>query len=124
MHRALRRDLHELLALVLGKLLDHLELGRRPALGGLVVDVDDDLADVPALALGVHLHRDRRAGGERRGQQLLRVRPGVLTALVLGLVDDRLVLANLDVVTELPAVASCGRFHFLPSNSSGSSSSA
>src|SRR3712207_8174955 len=39
---------------------DQVELGRGAALGRLVVDVDLDRPDVPALALGVHLEGDRR----------------------------------------------------------------
>src|SRR5207247_9200767 len=62
-HRALGGDLHEALALLLRQLLGeahgHLELRRRALLGGLVVHVDLHLADLPALAFGVHLDRHR-----------------------------------------------------------------
>ena len=51
-----------------------LELGRAAALGRRVVAVDLEAVEVPALALGVHLHRDRRARGERGREQLLRAR--------------------------------------------------
>ena len=93
-HRALGDDRHQLLPLLLGQLLRqlhvHLELRGRAALGGLVVHVHHHLADVPALAVGVHLHRDRAAGGQAGGQQLLRARAGVGPAVLLGLVGGQL----------------------------------
>ena len=90
-HRALGRDhlqaLDLLLAEVRGHAHDQLEAGRAAALGGRVAAVDLEAVDVPALALGVHLHRHGGAGGEARRQQLLRARAHVLAALVDGLVD-------------------------------------
>src|SRR3954447_20061749 len=75
-HRAARDDLHQPLALVLGQLLGqlHRDLEARggAALGRLVLDVDADVADVPALAVGIHLERDCAARGEARCEQLLR----------------------------------------------------
>ena len=127
---ALGDDLHEPLPLLLRQLLGqldlHVELGRRAALGGLVVDVDDDFADVPALAVRVHLHRDRAARGEARREQLLRTGPLVGTAGFLGLVGDQVVVvgAELDLVFQGAVCAACDRSHFLPSKSSGWSVSA
>ena len=80
-------------------------------LGGRVVAVDLDAGQVPALALPVHLHRDRRARGERRGEQLLRARADVLAADVLGLVRDEAVLAHTDLVLVL-ALADGDRAHW------------
>ena len=91
-----------------GHLEHELELRRAAALGRRVLDVDREAAGVPALALGVHLHRDRRAGGERRGQQLLRARALVLAAGLDRLVDREGVVAGLHVVGELLALAGDG----------------
>ncbi len=53
-HRALRGDHPQPLDLLLGEIVrqaqHQLELGRTAALGGRVLDVDLDVADVPALA--------------------------------------------------------------------------
>src|SRR5918912_2260951 len=76
-HRALGRDDAQALDLVLAQPLrephDEVEAGRAAALGGGVVARDLYAADVPALALGVHLHRDRGARGERRREQFERL---------------------------------------------------
>ena len=77
-HGALRGDHAQALDLLLGQVVgqahDELELRRAAALGRAVLDVDLDVADVPALARRVHLHRDRRTRGEADGEQLLRAR--------------------------------------------------
>jgi hypothetical protein len=108
-HRALGRDHLEPLDLLLvevrGHLQHELELRGAAALGGRVVDVDREAAGVPPLALGVHLDGDRRARGERGGEQLLRARAEVVTARRLRLVDRERVIAGLDVVRELLALA-------------------
>src|SRR3954469_1109885 len=127
-NRALRGDLGEALALLLGELLReahrHRELGRRAALGRLVVHVDLHVADVPALALGVHLDRDRGAGGEAHGEHLLRVRAAVGAAVRLRLVDGQLVLADAHGVLEaLVAYPLSVRLHDLPPNNCGLGSS-
>src|SRR3954451_11537809 len=75
---------------------DEVEPRGTAALGRGVVAGDLDVADVPALALGVHLHRDRGARGQRRGEHLLRAGAGVLATLVRGLVDGELVVADPD----------------------------
>src|SRR4051812_33695119 len=118
-HRALRGDLGQTLALLLRQLLGqpqrHLELGGRAALGRLVVDVHGHVADVPALALGVHLDRDRRTRGERHGQHLLRVRALVVTAVVLTLVDSQRVAAYRDrVLVTVVSDPMRVRLHHLP----------
>src|ERR671918_140916 len=127
-HRALSADLHQPLALIFRQLLwelhGHLEARERAALRGRVVHVDGYFADVPPLPLGVHLHRDRRARGEARGEQLLRARPAVLAALVARLVSGERVPTDLDLLLEPPVHAARSRSHRLPSNCSGSGSSA
>ena len=105
------------------------EGGRRVA---LVVDLDLDLerAEVPALALGVHLDRDRGAAGEAGGEQLGRAGAGVGAAAVGRLVDDQLVPAvELDLVGEAldrGGRRPSSRLSSLPrpSNRAGSSTSA
>src|SRR3954451_2908414 len=117
MHRALRGDdaeaLDHLVAQRVGEAHDEVEAGRAAALGRRVVDADLDVADVPALALGVHLHRDRGARREARGEQLLRTGARVVAALVGGLVDRQAVFADLD---RLPERAGAGGrcLHRLP----------
>ncbi len=88
---------------------DEPEAGRAAALGGRVLAGDLDVADVPALARRVHLHRDGRARGEARGEQLLRARAGVVAARLRGLVDAQIVTANPHDVPE--AAASGGGLH-------------
>src|SRR5205085_12433453 len=112
-HRALRGDLHEPLALILRQLLgqrdDHAELGRRPALGGLVVHVHRHIPDLPPLALGVHLYRDRRTRRQARREQLLGTGTRVVAAVLLRLVGDDHVLADRAVVLEGSVLAAgCG----------------
>ena len=46
----------------------------QPRSAGVYSQSTVEPGDVPALALGVHLHRDRRARGQRGGEQLLRAR--------------------------------------------------
>src|SRR3954447_6444553 len=82
------------------------EAGGAAALGGRVLRLDLDAADVPALALGVHLHRDRGARREAGREQLLRTRRGVVTAGVVGLVGQQPVLADLYYVLVRPCT--CG----------------
>src|SRR4051812_38234703 len=128
-HRALGRDLHQPLALLLGELLgeaqDQVELGGRPSLSGLVLHLAFHVADVPALAPGVHLDGDRHARGEADGEHLLWVRPRVLAAVLLHLVDGERVSAHDDPVLVAPVLAPGGGFpHPLPLKSSGSGSSA
>src|SRR5919205_4005498 len=64
--RALGGDHAELLDLLgaeaVGEAHHEVEARRAAAIGRRVVACDLDAADVPALALGVHLHRDRRTG--------------------------------------------------------------
>src|SRR3954452_22231293 len=52
-----------LVAEVIGDAHDDLKARGAAALGGGVLTGDLDPPDVPALALGVHLHRDRGTGG-------------------------------------------------------------
>src|SRR3954453_22413805 len=87
-----------LVAQVVGQPQHELELGGTAALRGRVLAYDLDAADVPALALGVHLHRHRGARREARGQQLLRARRRVLTPDVGRLVGGEIVPADLDDV--------------------------
>jgi hypothetical protein len=54
----------------------------------VVVDVHDDLAEVPALRPGVHGERRRDARGERGGEELVRCRCGAVAADVDRLVGD------------------------------------
>src|SRR3954452_4987464 len=106
---AFRGDLHEALRLLLGQLLGeahgHRELGRGALLRGLVVHVDLHLADLPALALGVHLDRHRGTRGEARGEQLLGTRAVVAPSVVLRLPRRRVVCADLEVGSEATSVA-------------------
>src|SRR5437588_3461718 len=67
-----------LVAARVGKPQGQLEVGRRPALCLLVLALDLDQADLPSLALGIHLHRDRRARGETGSQELLGSGPLIL----------------------------------------------
>ena len=75
MDRTLAGDGSQLVQLFLGAAVreaqHEAELGGRAALGRLKLAFDLQVREVPALALGVHLHRDRGAGGNARGQQLL-----------------------------------------------------
>jgi hypothetical protein len=79
-----------------------LEQGRALAIGLLILALDLHVADLPTLALGVHLDRDRRAGGETRREQLLWRRTAVLAALFGGLVGNQVVPSGLDPMS--PAV--------------------
>src|ERR1700750_499926 len=112
--RALRGDDPQLLDLLLAELLgeahDEVEARGAAAVGGGVVAGDLDAADVPALALGVHLHRDRGTGGEARGEELERLRARVRPTRVGALVDRALVAAYLDGVAD-PALAGGGGLH-------------
>ena len=78
MDRALAGDREQLLALLVGRGLGRgRDLVRSSATcrpRRLAVDGDLDRADVPVLAVGVHLDRDRGAGGEGGGEQLGRAR--------------------------------------------------
>src|SRR3954447_7401746 len=109
---ALGGDDAQALDLLLGQRVreprDDVEARRAPALGGRVVARHLDLADVPALALGVHLHRDGGARRQRRGKHLLRAGAGVLAALVRGLVDDELVVADPDRLAQAPGAGGGG----------------
>src|SRR5436309_6100474 len=66
--RALGRDRLQALELILCQLggnLDHdLEARTAASLARLVIDVDLELAHLPAIALGVHLQRNGRTGCE------------------------------------------------------------
>src|SRR3954452_16952675 len=103
-HRALRRDDPQALDLVLAEGVreahDDVEARGAAAVGRRVVARDLDAADVPALALRVHLHRDGGTGGELGGEHLERLRAGVRPARLGALVDRELVAANLDGVAE------------------------
>src|SRR5262249_36372393 len=59
----------------------------------------------PALPVGVHLHRDRRARAQRREEKVVRRRPRVIAADVGGLVAGQGVGAQLDVLLVLLADA-------------------
>ena len=72
----------------------------QPRSAGVYSHDDFEVADVPVLAVGVHLHRHRGAGREAGGEQLLRARAGVVAALVPRLVDAHAVIPHLDDVTE------------------------
>src|SRR3954468_732796 len=113
-HRALGRDHTQALDLLVvhrvGEAHDEVEPRGTAALGGGVVTGDLDVADVPALALGVHLHRDGGARGQRRRQHLLGARARVLAALVGGLVDGELMVADPDRLAQA-AGAGGGRLH-------------
>src|SRR5919112_3893829 len=113
-HGALRRDhaqaLDLLLAELLGEAHDEVEAGRAAAVGGGVVARHLDAADVPALALGVHLHRHGRTGGEAGGEELERLGAGVRSAHLGALVDRQLVAADLDGVAKA-ALAAGGGLH-------------
>ena len=54
----------------------------------VVVDVDRDLAEIPAFCACVPGERGRDAGGERGGEELMRCWPAVLTAEAFRLVGD------------------------------------
>jgi hypothetical protein len=101
-HGALRRDDLQALDLLVGevggKAQGQAELRRATAFGGRVLDLDLDVAQRPALARRVHLHRRGRTGGEARGEQLLRRGGGVAAAGVDRLVAVQPVLADLDDV--------------------------
>src|SRR3954464_14805687 len=116
-HRALGGDDAQALDLVLaegvGEAHEQLEAGRAAALGGRVVAGDLDAADVPALALGVHLHRDGGARREARGEQLEGLGAGVRPAELRALVDRELVAADPDGVAEA-ALAGGGGLHWRP----------
>ena len=91
-----------------GRSSGDVEAGGSPARRPLEVDVDLETADVPALAVGVHLDRDRRAGRERCGEQPGRRGAGVGAAVAQRLVDDDRVAVDLDVVGEALAPAGGG----------------
>ena len=81
-----------------------LAVGRRVA---VIWTVDLDVADVPFLARGVHLDRDRGAGGERRRGIRVGEGPG-RRRLRLRLVDRRACgRIDLDVVRVAAAPAAC-----------------
>src|SRR4051794_23006571 len=104
MDRALGGDhaqpLDLLVAEGLGEAHHEAEAGGRPPLGRRVLGRDLNVADVPALACPVHLHRDRGAGREGGCQQVLRAGAGVLAALLGWLVYGQLVMADLDGLPE------------------------
>src|SRR5215210_4839906 len=113
-HGALGGDHAQALDLVLAELLgeahDEVEARGAAAVGGRVVARDLDAADVPALAGGVHLHRDGGTGREAGGEQLERLGPGVGSTHVGALVDRELVAADLDGVA-VSALAGGGGLH-------------
>jgi hypothetical protein len=75
MHRGRGGDRHQASTLILGQVLgqadDHLTSGRTSACGDHVINLDDNLTDLPPFAPGVRLHAQRGAGGQARGEQLL-----------------------------------------------------
>src|SRR6188472_1356140 len=103
-HGTLRRDhaqaLDLLVAEALGKAHDNAEAGWAAALGRRVLRGHLDPADVPALALGIHLHGHRGAGGEARSEQLLWARARVGAAGLGRLVDRQVVPAHRDRMPE------------------------
>src|SRR3954468_11284650 len=113
-HRALGGDDAQALDLALaervGEAHDDVEARRAAAVGRRVVAGDLDAARVPALALGVHLHRDGGTGGEAGREQLERLRPRVRAAPLGTLVDRQLVAADLDGVAE-PVLTGRGGLH-------------
>src|SRR4051794_14413091 len=86
------------------------EARRATPLGGGVLARALAPADVPALARGVHLHRDRGARREACGEQLLRARADVVAAHVPMLVDDHVVRADPHDVA-VSVFTSGGGFH-------------
>jgi hypothetical protein len=113
-HRALGGDDAQALDLLLAQPLreahDEVEAGRAAAVGGRVVARHLDTADLPALALGVHLHRHGGTGGEARGEELERLRARVRATHLGALVDRELVAADLHGVAEA-ALAAGGGLH-------------
>src|SRR3954470_21106865 len=103
-HGALRGDDTQALDLVLAERVreahDDVEARGAAAVGRRVVAGDLDAADVPALALRVHLHRDGGTGGEAGGEQLERLGSRVRPAHLGALVDRELVAADLDGMAE------------------------
>src|SRR5207237_9197566 len=91
-----------------GRPQNGLEVRRAATLGGRVLALDLDLTDVPALALRVHLDRDRGTRRKRRGQQLLRTGPVVLAAALVRLIGQHLMLANVDPVGECCPCSTAG----------------
>src|SRR5438132_13265503 len=104
MDRALRGDDAQLLDLLLGAAIreseNELEVGQAAPVGRGVLALDLDRADVPALALGVHLHRDRGTRGQTGGQELLRARALVGSAVFGRLISGQLMLADVDAMAD------------------------
>src|SRR5438309_957499 len=89
-----------------------LEVRQAAAVGRRVLALDLDRPDVPSLALGVHLHRDRGARGQACRQQLLRTWALVVAAVLGRLVGDYLMLPDVDPVGEcVPCGAACDGLH-------------
>src|SRR4051794_17525773 len=107
--RALGRDHAQALDLlgaeVVGEAQDELERRGAAPVGRTVVAGHLDAAEVPALAHGVHLHRDGRAGREARGEQLLGAGPRVVASPVDRLTCGEVVVADLDGLPERPGAA-------------------
>ena len=93
---------------VSGQAQDELEFRWTAPFGRVVLNGDLHRADVPALALGIHLDRDRRAGGEACREQLLGVGALVLATAGARLIDDQLVVADGDGVREVRRAAGGG----------------
>src|SRR3954470_14216900 len=102
--RALGGDDPQLLDLLgaelVGEAHEEVEARGAAAVGRRVVAGDLHAAGVPALALGVHLHRDGGTRSEARSEQLERLRAGVRATDLGALVDRKLVAADLDGMAE------------------------
>src|SRR2546423_1685305 len=119
MHRALGGYHHEPVDLLLAQALREAnherETRRTAALGGRVLAVHLDGADVPALAVGVHLEGDGGARRERDREVLLRTGCRVVTPGFTRLVRVHDVVADPEVML-VGAGAATPRsgFHFRP----------
>jgi hypothetical protein len=81
---------------------------RRPV---VVVDIDPNIADLPAARAGIHQDRRRDARRERRREELVRCRPRVATPQMLRLVRDEDVptVVDPDLLAERTVARPCAR---------------
>src|SRR5579862_519155 len=89
----------------------------------LILAIDLDVSDVPALAAGIHLHRDRGAGCDAGREQLLWTRALVGAAVLGGLVCGYLMVADFDPMGEASIGTSRGGLHCKLLSLKGESSS-
>src|SRR5579862_9005206 len=115
MDRALRRDYPKLFDLLLAaavrKPQHDAEVGSGAALGCLVLAIDLEMAEVPSLAVGIHLHGDRSAGGNAGSQQFLRTGAFVDTAQFRALVGGEPMTAYLDLMSKAACATPRSRLH-------------